>query len=85
MTLPQLNELLEYWKDHPPVHELVAGYLGYKRRPEAKYLPCTRISPVQGMEVGPVIAPAPAANDLSGLVALAARRGGNLRLEDLVG
>jgi len=32
MTLPQFAELCAYWVDHPPVHELLAGYLGYKRR-----------------------------------------------------
>lgn len=31
MTLPQATELMEYWRDHPPVHELVAAYLGYEK------------------------------------------------------
>ncbi len=32
MTLPQFYDLCAYWMDHPPAHELVAGYLGYKRK-----------------------------------------------------
>ena len=32
MTLPQFADLCAYWVDHPPLHELVAGYLGYKRK-----------------------------------------------------
>jgi hypothetical protein len=32
MTLPQFYDLCAYWADHPPLHELVAGYLGYKRK-----------------------------------------------------
>jgi len=32
MTLPQFYDLCAYWTDHPPLHELVAGYLGYKRK-----------------------------------------------------
>jgi hypothetical protein len=35
MTLPQFYDLCAYWADHPPVHELVAGYLGYKRKETA--------------------------------------------------
>jgi hypothetical protein len=34
MTLPQVYELLDYWERHPPLHLLVAGYLGY--RPQRK-------------------------------------------------
>lgn len=30
MTLPQVEELLDYWQDHPPVHVLVAAYLGFE-------------------------------------------------------
>ncbi len=33
MTLPQFYELCAYWTEHPPLHELVAGYLGYRRKP----------------------------------------------------
>ena len=35
MTLPQFYDLCAYWADHPPPHELVAGYLGYRKRPSA--------------------------------------------------
>jgi hypothetical protein len=27
LTLWELNDLMGYWKDHPPVHMLVAAYL----------------------------------------------------------
>ncbi|HFC8542721.1 TPA: hypothetical protein ACFP4Q_000835 [Neisseria weaveri] len=30
IDLPRLNHLGEYWKQHPPVHILVAAYMGYK-------------------------------------------------------
>lgn len=28
MTLPQVQELLDYWRAHPPLHLLVAAALG---------------------------------------------------------
>jgi hypothetical protein len=28
MTLPQVNELLAYWRAHPPLHLLLAAALG---------------------------------------------------------
>lgn len=28
--MPRLDALQEYWKHNPPVHQLVAGYMGYK-------------------------------------------------------
>jgi hypothetical protein len=30
MTLLDVAELGEYWAEHPPVHILVAGFVGYK-------------------------------------------------------
>lgn len=30
MTFPRLEALNKYWRQHPPVHILVAGYIGYK-------------------------------------------------------
>lgn len=30
MTLPEVEELFDYWREHPPTHILVAGYLGYE-------------------------------------------------------
>ena len=32
LTLPRLKALRRYWRKHPPVHLLVAAYLGYKPR-----------------------------------------------------
>ena len=34
LTWPRINALCRYWQDHPPVHELVAAYMGVK--PENK-------------------------------------------------
>ena len=28
MTIPRLLEMSEYWKKRPPLHEMVAAYLG---------------------------------------------------------
>ncbi|HTS92235.1 MAG TPA: hypothetical protein VMG55_09565 [Stellaceae bacterium] len=28
MTLPDFYELCEYWKEHPPMHLMVAAYAG---------------------------------------------------------
>lgn len=33
LTLPRLRALSRYWSQHPPVHLLVAAYLGYKPDP----------------------------------------------------
>jgi len=30
LYLWEVEELFDYWTRHPPVHELVAGYMGYK-------------------------------------------------------
>jgi len=30
LTWPRLEALARYWNDHPPVHELVAAYMGVK-------------------------------------------------------
>ena len=30
MTLTQVEELAGYWHKHPPVHLLVAGFVGYR-------------------------------------------------------
>lgn len=34
LTAPRLNALRETWRIHPPVHKLVAGFVGYKPPPE---------------------------------------------------
>jgi len=34
MTIPMVEELNRYWSLHPPMHIMVADYLGYK--PKAK-------------------------------------------------
>lgn len=34
MTLPQVNELLAYWRTHPPVHLLLAAALGINDKRE---------------------------------------------------
>lgn len=30
MTIPRWNAIASYWRRHPPVHELVAGFTGYR-------------------------------------------------------
>lgn len=30
MTLPRLAALTEYWRSNPPLHQLIAAYIGYK-------------------------------------------------------
>ena len=34
MTLPQVGELLAYWRAHPPVHLLLAAVLGIHEKRE---------------------------------------------------
>jgi hypothetical protein len=34
LTLPQVDELMLYWKKQPPTHLLVATYMGYKGEAE---------------------------------------------------
>jgi hypothetical protein len=30
MTLSQVQNQFEYWRKHPPAHDLLAGFVGYK-------------------------------------------------------
>ena len=32
MTLPRLNQLAKYWKENPPLHLMVAQYLGLSNK-----------------------------------------------------
>jgi hypothetical protein len=90
LTLPELDELLAYWRDHPPLHVLAAAYLGVKPQPKiADYAPATRISPslVPDDPDRPRPAPAPF-NDPSGmgaLIAAAKARGGQVSMDMLIG
>jgi hypothetical protein len=34
MTLPQVKEVLDYWRKHPPQHLLLAAALGLREKPE---------------------------------------------------
>jgi hypothetical protein len=36
MTLAQVQELLDYWRAHPPVHLLVAAALGMHEQKQAQ-------------------------------------------------
>ncbi|HXS41982.1 MAG TPA: hypothetical protein VN766_17465 [Stellaceae bacterium] len=36
MTLPQVQELLDYWRAHPPLHLLVAAALGVTEKRSAE-------------------------------------------------
>ena len=30
LTVPQLEDLMGYWKEHPPLHLMVQSFLGYE-------------------------------------------------------
>jgi hypothetical protein len=36
LTLPDVHELYSYWERHPPLHELVAHFVGFKPPPKKK-------------------------------------------------
>ena len=36
MTLPQVQELLDYWRVHPPLHLLIAAALGVEEKRRAE-------------------------------------------------
>jgi hypothetical protein len=36
MTLPRLAALTAYWRNNPPLHQLVAAYIGYKPTEQRK-------------------------------------------------
>lgn len=38
MTLPRLAAMTEYWRSSPPLHQLVAAYIGYKPAVKAKMI-----------------------------------------------
>lgn len=52
-TLPEYYELCEYWIEHPPIHLMVAGFLGVKsgQRPAEKEKP-TDLGILLGMAPG---------------------------------
>lgn len=35
MTIPRLAAMSRYWKQHPPMHVLLAAYVGYEPPAEA--------------------------------------------------
>jgi hypothetical protein len=39
MTLLQVEELMSYWAQHPPLHLLVAAYIGVERRKQSSKPP----------------------------------------------
>jgi hypothetical protein len=53
MTLFEVEELAGYWADHPPVHLMVAAYLGVK--PAIKKVPTS--APVDHAAVLAALAP----------------------------
>ena len=38
-------ELSNYWADHPPVHELVAAFMGVKAKPKQPEIPASTDDP----------------------------------------
>lgn len=47
MTLPQVDELLAYWRAHPPVHLMLAAALGRheKREPPEDFAALMALAP----------------------------------------
>lgn len=47
MTLPQVDELLDYWRAHPPLHLMVAAALGLheKREPQEDFAALMALAP----------------------------------------
>lgn len=47
MTLPQVSELLAYWRAHPPLHLLLAAALGLdeKREPQEDFAALMALAP----------------------------------------
>jgi hypothetical protein len=41
MTLPRFMVLARYWAKHPPIHLMVAAYLGFSGTPGRRVLPST--------------------------------------------
>jgi hypothetical protein len=39
LTVPRLNALTRYWARNPPLHKLVAAYLGFEAPPQATRAP----------------------------------------------
>lgn len=61
MTLLDFEELAAYWADHPPVHILVAAYLGLERPKHTGSSSRTRDTPSRrgdgvGSDVGSILA-----------------------------
>jgi hypothetical protein len=52
LDLPSLNALTRYWTRHPPVHLMVAAYLGIKAEPE-------KAEPVQQADLSAFLATIP--------------------------
>jgi hypothetical protein len=57
MTLLQVEELTSYWAQHPPLHLLVAAYIGVERRKHSSMPPAfagQRREP--SLDAGPMLA-----------------------------
>lgn len=60
MTLFQVEELCSYWSEHPPVHVLVAGFMGVKSEPrQARATARPELEPELTLPVTRVLAAVP--------------------------
>lgn len=58
MTLSDVDDLYEYWREHPPVHELVAAFVGYKPPERKQYLSAEDLERDTGASADPFSAAA---------------------------
>jgi hypothetical protein len=45
MTLADVREIADYWAEHPPVHLLLAAFIGFKPEPTIEGGSCRRTCP----------------------------------------
>lgn len=57
MTLDDVLDLHDYWRDHPPVQWMVQSYLGIEPRPAAIGKSRAAIPSMPGGEIGGAISP----------------------------
>jgi hypothetical protein len=61
MDLTDVNELLEYWEKVPPLHIMVAGYLGVgKKKEEKSTMTAEQFAAMLGAKIPPPKAADPA-------------------------
>ena len=62
MHLDEVHELLEYWKEYPPLRDLVAAFIGFKPAEKAepqKYLSAADMRRIMQMTGGKIARTSP--------------------------